>query len=257
MSLRFSEDGCPTVGGGGSGAVERDLALLLPDIHLPSMLVASGSLAVRAGSRPETFVRERGVFVSDGILRREMIRLNDLVLVDGRWLIVQSDGPRTDGGYDLRPRAGPSLESSIGLSSVENPTRNNLVPDRDAGRRARTRDLDLVRKTGLEEAIYGPTGVRQPLCTASPSEPSTPVHRDFDVEVWESMNANDARGRRSDLHDAVWRAARGTCMGRGEGEGRDRIAYPQSGSSPGHRYQVKGSTGTTTEPVSALYGTTS
>jgi potassium efflux system protein len=192
-----------------------ELTLHLLGIQLTTLFAASGFLALGAGFAVKNIVEN---FLSGGILKAEKtIRPGDFIVVDNKWLHIEKIGLRTvkaktyDGEDILIPN------SIIAQSMVQSLTRDNRehrIEIRVGV--AYTSDLKLVRTT-LEKAL-------QSLEWRSRDHPSKVYLSEFGdscvnytVHLW-IENVNDSRGRKSDLHEAVWWALKDAGI---------TIAYPQ------------------------------
>ncbi len=192
-----------------------ELIMHLLSIHLTALFAAGGFFAFGAGLAVKNTIEN---FLSGRIIHIEKtIESGDVIIVDGRWLIVQHIGMRcitgktSDGVEMLIPN------SLVAQSAVPNLTRGDRLHRilAQVGV-AYESDLALVRKT-LEEAI-------DHLEWRSKLRNSKVNLREFgdssvnyDIKVWID-DATESNGRKSDLNEAVWWALKGQGI---------TIAYPQ------------------------------
>jgi potassium efflux system protein len=180
-----------------------ELILHLFGIRLTTLLAASGFLALGAGLAAKNIVEN---FLSGVIIRVEkVVWPGDLIIVDDRWLIIEHIGMRTikatsyDGQEVLIPNA------MMAQSMITNLTRGNRMYriQVKVGVRYES-DLTLVRST-LEDTIdklEWRSQAMQPKVFLEEFGKSNVIYA---VDVWID-DANDARRRRSDLHETVWGA---------------------------------------------------
>lgn len=192
-----------------------EIALHLLGIQLTSLFAAGGFLAIGAGFAVKNIAEN---FISGGILRTEKtIRPGDLIIVNDSWMYIKHIGLRvtTALSYDGEEILIPN--TLIAQSKVVNLTRNNRLY------RAHIKvgvsydsDLDLVRKT-LEQAadkLEWRSRVKEPVLYLDEYGDSSV---NYSLNVWID-DANDSRGRKSDLNEVVWRALKDAGI---------TIAYPQ------------------------------
>ena len=192
-----------------------EIALHLLGIRLTAVFAAGGIFALGAGLAAKDAVEN---FLSGVIIHVEKaVQPGDLVIVDGRWLIIKHIGARTinANSYDGQEILIPN--SMVAQSMVSNLTRGDRLHriDMTVGV-AYESDLELVRKT-LEETIDKldwRSGAKNPEVYLREFGNSSV---NYDVDVWID-DANNSRGRTSDLHEAVWRALRDSGI---------TIAFPQ------------------------------
>ena len=192
-----------------------EIALHLLGIRLTAVFAAGGIFALGAGLAAKDAVEN---FLSGVIIHVEKaVQPGDLVIVDGRWLIIKHIGARTinANSYDGQEILIPN--SMVAQSMVSNLTRGDRLHriDMTVGV-AYESDLELVRKT-LEETIDKldwRSGAKNPEVYLREFGNSSV---NYDVDVWID-DANTSRGRTSDLHEAVWRALRDSGI---------TIAFPQ------------------------------
>jgi potassium efflux system protein len=180
-----------------------ELTLHLFGIRLTTLLAATGFLALGAGLAAKNIVEN---FMSGVIIRVEKaVWPGDLIIVDDRWLIIEHIGMRTikatsyDGQEVLIPNA------MMAQSMITNLTRGNRMYriQVKVGVRYES-DLTLVRST-LEDTIdklEWRSQAMQPKVFLEEFGKSNVIYA---VDVWID-DANDARRRRSDLHETVWGA---------------------------------------------------
>jgi small-conductance mechanosensitive channel len=192
-----------------------EIALHLLGIQLTTLLAASGFLALGAGFAVKNIVEN---FLSGGILKAEnTIRPGDLIVINDKWMYIQRIGLRTvraktyDGEDILIPN------SLVAQSMVQNLTRDNREHRIEIEVQvAYDSDLKLVRTT-LEQAL-------ESLEWRSQDHPPHVYLSEFgessvnyNLIVW-IEDANDSRGRKSDLHEVIWWALKDADI---------TIAYPQ------------------------------
>jgi small-conductance mechanosensitive channel len=192
-----------------------ELALHSLGIHLTSILAASGFLAIGAGFAAKNILEN---FMSGGILRLEKtIRHGDIVIVDGKWIVIQRVGIRITEATTYEGEDILIPNSLIAQSMVQNLTRR--------GRQCRINmgvgvdynsDLALVRKT-LEETVdkldWRLKDKQPEVFLVEFAESS--VH--YQITLWVD-DVTDSFRRKSDLHEAIWWALKDKGI---------NIAYPQ------------------------------
>lgn len=195
--------------------VGLEIVLNFLGIQLTTLFAASGFLALGAGFAVKNIVEN---FLSGGILKLEKtIRPGDLIIVRDKWMFIQNIGLRVTTALTYSGEEVLIPNSLIAQSLVTNLTRNNrfyrievkLGVSYDS-------DLDLVRKT-LEQAIEKlewRSKAKEPILFLDEFGDSSV---NYSVDVWVD-DANDSRGRKSDLHEAVWWALKDKNI---------TIAYPQ------------------------------
>jgi len=192
-----------------------EIALNLLGIQLTTLFAASGFLALGAGFAVKNIVEN---FLSGGILRLEKtIRPGDLIIVNEAWMYIRQIGMRVTTALSYNGEEILIPNSQIAQSRVINLTRHNrlhrLVIRVGVSYRS---DLDLVRKT-LEttlDKLEWRSRAKDPLLFLDEFGSSSV---NYSVCVWID-DANDTRGRKSDLHEAVWWALKDNGI---------TIAYPQ------------------------------
>jgi len=192
-----------------------EIVLHFLGIQLTTLFAASGFLALGAGFAVKNIVEN---FLSGGILKLEKtIRPGDLIIVRDKWMFIQNIGLRVTTALTYSGEEVLIPNSLIAQSLVTNLTRNNrfyrievkLGVSYDS-------DLDLVRKT-LEQTIEKlewRSKAKEPILFLDEFGDSSV---NYSVDVWVD-DANDSRGRKSDLHEAVWWALKDKNI---------TIAYPQ------------------------------
>lgn len=195
--------------------VGLEIVLNFLGIQLTTLFAASGFLALGAGFAVKNIVEN---FLSGSILKLEKtIRPGDLIIVRDKWMFIQNIGLRVTTALTYSGEEVLIPNSLIAQSLVTNLTRNNrfyrievkLGVSYDS-------DLDLVRKT-LEQAIEKlewRSKAKEPILFLDEFGDSSV---NYSVDVWVD-DANDSRGRKSDLHEAVWWALKDKNI---------TIAYPQ------------------------------
>jgi len=192
-----------------------EIALHLLGIHLTSLFAASGFLALGAGFAAKNIVEN---FLSGGILRLEKtIRPGDLIIVNDHWMYIKHIGMRFTTALSYNGEEILMPNSHLTQSNIINLTRHNRLYRLHINVGVSyNSDLDLVRRT-LEQTIdklEWRSHVKDPgLFLDEFSESSV----NYSVNVWID-DANDARVRKSDLHEAVWWALK---------EKDITIAFPQ------------------------------
>ena len=192
-----------------------DIALHVVGVQLTALFAAGGLFALGAGFAVKNLIEN---FLSGSILRIEKTMApGDLVTVDGKWLIIQGIGLRCtkaktyDGVEVLIPN------SILAQSHVANLTRGSKLHRIELRVRiSYESDLDLVRAT-LERSVAAlkwRSAQKEPAVYLREFDDSSV---NYDVTVWID-DAGESRGRRSDLHEAVWKALQ---------EADIEIAYPQ------------------------------
>lgn len=178
-----------------------ELALHILGIRLATLFATTGFLALGAGFAVKNIVEN---FLSGGILRAERtITPGDLIIVEGKWLIVSEIRMRATVAYTYDGDEVLIPNSLIAGSMVQNLTRDNRLHRiaLNVGVAYKS-DLALVRKT-LEETIdqleWRSQAQNPVVYLAEFGESSV----NYAVDVWID-DANDSRGRRSDLHEAIW-----------------------------------------------------
>jgi len=192
-----------------------EIALHLLGIQLTTLFAASGFLALGAGFAVKNIVEN---FLSGGILRLEKtIRPGDLIVVNDSWMYIRQIGMRVTTALSYNGEEILIPNSQIAQSRVINLTRQNrlyrLVIKVGVSYRS---DLDLVRKT-LEQTINElewRSQAKDPVLFLDEFGSSSV---NYSVCAWID-DANDSRGRKSDLHEVVWRALKDNGI---------TIAYPQ------------------------------
>jgi len=184
-------------------AIGLEIVLQILGIQLTTLFAAGGAFAIGAGFAAKNVVEN---FISGSILRAEkIIRPGDLIIANDQWLTVNKIGPRTvhastfDGAEVVVPN------SVLAQSTVQNLTRNNTSYriSLKVGV-AYESDLALVRKTleetadKLEWRLQG----NDPMVWLSEFGDSSII---YTVKLWID-DANNSAGKRSDLHEAIWRA---------------------------------------------------
>ena len=195
--------------------VGLDIALHVLGVQLTALFAAGGLFALGAGLAVKNVVEN---FLSGSILRLEKTMVTgDLVTVDGKWLVVQGVGLRCtkartyDGTEVLIPN------SIVAQSHVANLTRGGRLHRIElCVRVSYDSDLDLVRATleKMASSLEWRSKEKDPSVYLREFAESS---ANYDVTVWID-DADQSRGRRSDLHEAVWRAFQ---------EAKIKIAYPQ------------------------------
>ena len=178
-----------------------ELALHILGIRLTTLFATTGFLALGAGFAVKNIVEN---FLSGGILRAEKtISPGDLIIVDGKWLFVKEIRMRATVANTYEGDEVLIPNTLIAESMVQNLTRNNRLHRIELKLGvAYKSDLALVRKT-LEETIdrlEWRSQVKNPVVYLAEFGDS---RVNYSVEVWID-DANDSRGRRSDLHEAIW-----------------------------------------------------
>lgn len=192
-----------------------EIALNLLGIQLTTLFAASGFLALGVGFAVKNIVEN---FLSGGILQLEKtIRPGDLIIVNDKWLCIDHLGLRVttaltyDGEQVLIPN------SLIAQSMVTNLTRHNRLHRLEVKVGVSyDSDLKLVRET-LEQAIEKlewRSKIKEPVLYLDEFGDSS---INYYADIWID-DANDSRGRKSDLHEAVWWALKDKNI---------TIAYPQ------------------------------
>lgn len=192
-----------------------EVALHLLGIHLTSLFAASGFLALGAGFAVKTIVEN---FISGIILRLEKtISPGDLIIVNDEWMYIHHIGMRitTALTYDGEQVLIPN--SQIAQSMVTNLTRNDrlhriqvqLGVSYDS-------DLKLVSETLKQtvDKLEWRSKKRPPSLYLDEFGDSSV---NYSVDVWID-DANDSRGRKSEMHEAIWWALKDKGI---------TIAYPQ------------------------------
>lgn len=181
--------------------VGLEIALKILGIQLMTLLTAGGFLALGAGFAVKNVVEN---FLSGGILRAEKtIDCGDVIIVEGKWMVVQHLGIRTVEAITLDGENVLIPNSTVAESIVQNVTYH----DRTCRIRvtvgvAYESDLKLVRQT-LENTI------RRLEWKSKRREPIVYLHEFGDsavqyiVHVWID-EADHARQAKSDLHEAIW-----------------------------------------------------
>lgn len=192
-----------------------EVALHLLGIHLTSLFAASGFLALGAGFAVKTIVEN---FISGIILRLEKtISPGDLIIVNDEWMYIHHIGMRitTALTYDGEQVLIPN--SQIAQSMVTNLTRNDrlhriqvqLGVSYDS-------DLKLVSETLKQtvDKLEWRSKKRPPSLYLDEFGDSSV---NYSVDIWID-DANDSRGRKSELHEAIWWALKDKGI---------TLAYPQ------------------------------
>lgn len=192
-----------------------EIALHLLGIHLTSLFAASGFLALGAGFAVKNIVEN---FLSGGILRLEKtIRPGDLVVVNDVWMYIHNIGLRVTTALSYNGEQILIPNSLIAQAKVVNLTRNNrLYRLHTQAGVSYNSDLDRVRNT-LEQTmdkLEWRSRAKDPILYLDEFGNSS---INYSVNVWID-DANDSRGRKSDLNEAVWWALK---------ENGITIAYPQ------------------------------
>jgi potassium efflux system protein len=178
-----------------------ELALHILGIRLATLFATTGFLALGAGFAVKNIVEN---FLSGGILRAEKtISPGDLIIVNGKWLIVNEIRMRATVAYTYDGDEVLIPNTLIAQSMVQNLTRNNRLHriELQVGVAYKS-DLALVRKTLQEtiDALEWRSQAKNPVVYLAEFGESSV---DYAVDVWID-DANDSRGRRSDLHEAIW-----------------------------------------------------
>ncbi len=178
-----------------------EIALHLLGIRLTAVFAAGGIFALGAGLAAKNIVEN---FLSGGIIRVEKaVQPGDLIIVDGRWLIIKHIGVRTikANTYDGQEILIPN--SMVAQSMVSNLTRGNRLHRIQVNVGvAYESDLELVRKT-LEQTIDKLEWRSKAMKPEVFLEKFGSSSVNYSVDVWID-DANDSRSRSSDLHEAVW-----------------------------------------------------
>jgi small-conductance mechanosensitive channel len=192
-----------------------EIALHLLGLQLTTLFAASGFLALGAGFAVKNIVQN---FLSGGILRAEKtIEPGDLIIANDKWLYIKRIGMRTVVALTYEGEEVLIPNSTIADSMVTNLTRHNRLHriEMTVGV-AYDSDLALVRKT-LEETA---DKLEWRSTAKNPSvflEQFGDSNVNYAIAVWID-DANDSRGRNSDLHEATWWALKDNGI---------TIAYPQ------------------------------
>ncbi len=178
-----------------------EIALHLLGIRLTALFAAGGILALGAGLAAKDVVEN---FLSGIMIRVERaVQPGDLIIVDGRWLIIRHIGARTieANTYDGQEVLIPN--SMVAQSMISNLTRGNRLHRIQVNVGvAYESDLELVRKTlenMTEKLEWRSTAMKPELYLEEFGSSSV----NYSVDVWID-DANDSRSRSSDLHEAVW-----------------------------------------------------
>lgn len=192
-----------------------EIALHLLGIHLTTLIAASGFLALGAGFAVKNIVEN---FLSGGILRLEKtIRPGDLIVVNDTWMYIKHIGMRVTTALSYNGEEILIPNSQIAQSRVINLTRHNrLYRLQIQVGVSYNSDLDLVRKT-IEQTIDRLEWRSQAKDPALYLDEYGSSSVNYSICVWID-DANDSRGRKSDLHEVVWRALKDAGI---------TIAYPQ------------------------------
>jgi small-conductance mechanosensitive channel len=179
------------------------LALHILGIRLTTLFATTGFLALGAGFAVKNIVEN---FLSGSILRAERtITPGDLIIINGKWLLIKQIRMRATVANTYEGDEVLIPNTLIAESMVHNLTRNNRLHriELNVGVSYKS-DLELVRKT-LEETIdtlEWRSRARDPIVYLAEFGDSSV---NYAVAVWID-DANESRGRRSDLHEAIWRA---------------------------------------------------
>jgi small-conductance mechanosensitive channel len=192
-----------------------EIALHLLGIRLTAVLAAGGIFALGAGLAAKDVVEN---FLSGIMIRVERaVQPGDLIIVDGRWLIIKHIGARTikANTYDGQEILIPN--SMVAQSMISNLTRGNRLHRIQVNVGvAYESDLELVRKTlesMTDKLKWRSTAMKPEVFLETFGGSSV----NYSVDVWID-DANDSRNRSSDLHEAVWRSLK---------EAGIVIAFPQ------------------------------
>ena len=192
-----------------------EIALQLLGIHLTTLFAASGILALGAGFAIKNIVEN---FLSGGILRHEKtIRPSDLIIVNDSWMYIKHIGMRVTTALSYNGEEILIPNSQIAQARVINLTRKNrLYRLHIKVGVSYNSDLDQVRKT-LEQTIDKLEWRSQAQEHVLYLDEFGNSSVNYSICVWID-DANDSRSRKSDLHEAVWRALK---------DNNITIAYPQ------------------------------
>lgn len=178
-----------------------ELALHLLGIRLTTLFAAGGFFALGAGFAAKNVIEN---LLSGGILRLEKtLRPGDLIVVKDKWLVIERIGMRIITAKTYEGEEVMIPNSLVAQSMVENLTRDDRLHriQVQVGVSYKS-DLALVRKT-LEQVVdkldwrsktNSPRVYLQEFGDSSVN---------YSVDVWVN-DANDSRGRISDLNEAIW-----------------------------------------------------
>lgn len=180
-----------------------EISLHILGIHLSTLFAAGGFFALGAGFALKNVVEN---FISGGIIRAEKTILSgDLIIIDKQWLTVKHIGIRT---IEAITKEGVDIiipNSIVAQSMVENLTRrSHIYRIKVSVGVAYDSDRVQVRKT-LEETL------RKLGWASNQRAPTVYLVKfgdssiNYDIDVWID-EVRDARHRRSDLHEAIWKA---------------------------------------------------